>query len=66
MAKNVDHIIAGKAISRAIKVHFLVYVALRTTKITQIFPEYFLHNESDFEHELHASTIKTCVNYMKI
>ena len=52
--------------SRAIRDHFLVDAALHTTLITQIFPEYFLHNESDFEDEPHASTIKTCVNYMKI
>ena len=45
---TVDHIITGKAISRAIRDHFLVDAALNTTVKTQLFPGCFLNNENDF------------------
>ena len=44
---TVDHIITGKAVSRAIRGHFLVDAALNTTVKTQLFPGCFLNNEND-------------------
>ena len=54
---TLDHIITGKAISRAIRGHFLVGAALNLTLITQLFPGCFLDNESDFEDESNTSTL---------
>ena len=54
---TIDHIIKGKAISRAIQGHFLVDAALNATLITQLFPGCFLDNENDFEYESNDSTL---------
>ena len=52
-----DHKIIGKAISRAISVHFLVDAALNATLIAQLFLGWFLDNENDFEDESNDSTL---------
>ena len=53
----VNHIITGKAISRAISGHFLVDAALHTTLTMQLFPEWFLDNEKVFEDESNPSPL---------